>query len=142
MGDDGIGLRLAETISDRGLDKGFRAVEIAHDLLKLLTWFDESTERILVVDCVRMGRSPGEFAFFRPDDVISDKSVGGLSTHEGDLLKVIELAEQLGQFVPRIRIMGIEPQSMEQGMKLSAILQGRFEIYLNAAVAEISKVCW
>jgi hydrogenase maturation protease len=142
MTDDGIGLRVVEAIAERGLDKGFRAVEIAHDLLRVLTWFEPKTERILVVDCVRMGRKPGEVVVFSPDDVRTEKLTGGFSTHEGDLLKTIELARSLGQHVPPIRVLGVEPASMDQGMELSPVLADGFDSIVERAVAELNRPAW
>ncbi|MBI4861720.1 MAG: hypothetical protein HY815_15885 [Candidatus Riflebacteria bacterium] len=54
------------------------------------------------------------------------------------MLKVIDLARETGQTVPSIRIIGIEPESVEPGLELSRALRARFEEYIRAALEEIS----
>jgi hydrogenase maturation protease len=135
--DDSIGLRIAETIGDRGLDRDFRAVDLGGNLLDLVHYLGAEVEQVLIVDSARMGCAPGEFAFFTPDDVASRKRTQGFSTHEGDLLKVLEFAASLGEAQPLapITIMGIEPAEIKDEPGLSAPLAERFDHYVDAAVA-------
>jgi len=137
MGDDGIGLRIVEHIDGHGLAHGFEVKDLGSDAMKLLSYFDPGTERILVVDCVKMGLPPGEYRLFGPREVATRKIVPGLSTHEGDLLKVIELASSVGYVVPDIAILGIEPASMDPVMELSETLKARFGEYVDAVLSEM-----
>ncbi len=140
MGDDSVGLRLVEAIADRGLDikHGFGLAEIGHDGLRLLDYCREDVELLVLMDCVNMGRTPGESLVFAPSDVVSQKRVAGYSTHEGDMLKTLELAPSLGHTVPPVKILGIQTESMTPVMELSAPLQRRFEEYLQQAVKLVS----
>lgn len=133
--DDSIGLRVAEAIGDRGLDRGFRAIDLGGNLLDLVHYLGAEVEQVLIVDSARMGSAPGEFAFFTPDDVTSRKHTPGFSTHEGDLLKVLEFAESLGEPLAPITILGIEPAETKMEPGLSAQLEERFEEYVDAAVS-------
>jgi hydrogenase maturation protease len=133
--DDSIGLRIAETIGDRALDVGFRAVDLGGNLLDLVHYLGAEVEQVLIVDSARMGNAPGEFAFFTPDDVTSRKHTAGFSSHEGDLLKVLEFAAALGESPAPVTIMGIEPAEIGDVPGLSAPLAERFEEYVDAAVA-------
>ncbi|OVE73636.1 hypothetical protein BVX94_03265 [bacterium B17] len=135
--DDSIGLRVVEQIVERGLDKDFTAVEVGNNGITLLTYFNDETERILVVDCACMGKTPGDYLIFSPDDVASKKTVGNISTHEGDILKLIELGKQLGDPIPEIKLLAIEPESLGMDMKLSDTLASRLDEYVDAAVCEI-----
>ena len=65
------------------------------------------TTMVLVADAVRHGAQPGDVTVFRPEDVVSHKIHGGISTHEGDILKLIDLAKQIDQPIPPIRILAI-----------------------------------
>jgi len=131
--DDSIGLRIAEEVAARGLDRGFRAIELPGNLLDLLHYFGPDTADMLVVDSARMGLAPGEYRFFLPDDVVTRKSLEGISTHEGDLMKVFELARELSVTVPPVTLMGIEPATIVPEMGLSRVLEERFGEYLAAA---------
>jgi hydrogenase maturation protease len=103
-------------------------------LLDIVHYLDAETEQVLIADSVRMGLRPGDFAFFTPDRVASVKGSAGFSTHEGDLLKVLEFAEAMGGLLPPISIMGIEPAEIADGPGLSDTLQARFDEYVAAAV--------
>jgi hydrogenase maturation protease len=135
--DDSIGLRIAEIIGERGLDRGFRAVDMGGNLIDLVHYLGAEIEQVLVVDSAKMGRAPGEFQFFSPDAVTSRKALSGASTHEGDLMNVLELAASLGEPLAPITIMGIEPAELRSEPGLSPVLASRLEEYVDAAVARI-----
>lgn len=139
MTDDGIGPRVADALAAEARTLGYDSVVVGHDSIGIVSYFEESTERILFVDCVRMGRAPGDFACFSPDDVETRKTLDRLTTHEGDLLRVIQLARQMGCPIPRITILGIEPEAVQPGLALSPALQHRFDDYLAAARAAMNE---
>lgn len=139
MADDSIGLRVVEHIVKNGLDKGFGAVDIADEGTRLLFYLKEDTEKIVLVDAVDMGLAPGEYRLFEPKDVETTKQIQGFTTHEGDALKVLEFARNLGYPIPPLIIVGIQPGNLEHGMELSPALQERFDTYLNVALEEIGK---
>ena len=132
--DDSIGLRIVELIAEGGLEQGFRAIDLSGNTVNLLNYLEPDTEHILIVDGAKMGRKAGEYEFFKPEDVETKKELSGLSTHEGDLLKVLELARQLKYPIPPITFMGIEPETIKNEMGLSAALQARLDEYVSAAV--------
>ncbi len=137
MGDDSIGLRLVEHIADNALEDGFEAVEIGNNGMNVLTYFEPDTEKIVVVDAADVGREPGETLCFSPDEVESQKAVGNISTHEGDILKLIELACQIDQHIPPIRIVAIQPKSMAMSDTLSPELEQNFPTYIETIIKEV-----
>lgn len=141
MGDDSVGLRLIEYMSEYKLceSKDIELHDIANDCLKLLSFFNPETERILVIDCVKMGKEAGDFLLFSPHEVKSEKNVTGITTHEGDLLKTIDLARNLGYHIPEIRILGIEPKSVTPDMTISDVLKNRFDAYVKIIMNEIRR---
>ncbi|MHB9002524.1 MAG: hydrogenase maturation protease [Coriobacteriia bacterium] len=135
--DDSIGLRIAETIAEEGLEAGFHAIELGGNLIDLVHYLSSDAEAVLIVDTACMGLEPGEYTFFTPEQVESRKELAGFSTHEGDLLKVLALADTLNK-LPPITIMGIEPADMRGEAGLSPSLEARFREYIAAAVAFIT----
>ncbi len=69
----------------------------------------------------------------------SRKITRGLTTHEGDILKVLELAASLGYPIPAVTILGIQPGNLGPGLELSPALESRFESYLDAALEEVRR---
>ena len=139
MADDGVGLRIVESIARSGLERGFEAVTIADEGMRLLIYLTEDTEKIVIVDAVDMGLAAGEYRLFKPEDVETEKRTTGLTTHEGDILRVLGLARELGFAVPPITILGIQPQSLGPGQDLSPALGERFDTYVRAAMEEIGR---
>jgi hydrogenase maturation protease len=137
-GDDGVGPRLVEHVVAHGLDRDFAAVDLSTDALSLIAYLDADTEAVLVVDAARLGLPPGDFRFFSPDEVETQKELGGLTTHEGDVLKVLQLAREAGYSIPRLAIMGIEPCGMGSGMELSDCLDERLPAYVAAAIERLA----
>lgn len=139
MADDGIGLRVVEHVEREGLARGFEAVDIADDGMRLLFYCVPETERIVLVDAVDLGLPPGEWRLFAPEAVETRKALTGLTTHEGDVLKVLAFARGLGYPIPPVVILGIQPEKMELGMELSETLGSRFKEYVKIAVQEAGK---
>lgn len=137
--DDSVGLRVAEAIAERGLDEGFEAIDLGGTLLDLLHYLGEDVERVLVVDATEMGVGPGEYRLFTRDDVRSTKSLAGVSTHEGDVIKMLDLAASLGRHLPPVTILGIQPAETGEGEGLSEPVAGRFEEYVAEAIRAITR---
>jgi hydrogenase maturation protease len=139
MADDGIGLRIVEHLARRGLEQGFEAVAIADEGTRLLFYLTESTEKVVIVDAVDMGLEPGEYRLFRPEDVETQKGNPGLTTHEGDVLRVLKMARGLGYPVPPVTILGIQPENLEPGLELSPALEKRLDTYIRVALDEVRR---
>jgi hydrogenase maturation protease len=136
-GDDAVGVRVVEHIVANGLERGFVAVDLSTNALNLVSYLGPHTEAVLVIDATHLGLEPGEYRFFSPDEVETQKELAGLSTHEGDILKVLTLAMSAGYPIPPLAIMGIEPCSMESGIGLSERLARLVPTYAAAAIERL-----
>ena len=132
--DDSVGLRIVEHIAAEGLERGFRAIDLSSNALNLLSYLEQGTDHLLIVDSARMGKAPGDYAFFKPGEVKTRKRLTGLTTHEGDLLQVLKLARLMRYHIPPLTFMGIEPESVDHELGLSATLQRRLPEYAAAAI--------
>ncbi len=139
MADEGIGTVLVEELSKLAqagklptenieyYDGGCGGMYLLHVIAE--------RKKVILIDCCLMGTEPGTIRRFTPDDVTSVKQMAHLSLHEVDILKVIELAQQIGQCPDDIVIFGIEPVAIEQQMHLNDPLTARLDTY----IAEIAK---
>lgn len=139
MSDDGIGPRVVERLAERRLPDGVEPLVLGEDGLTLLGYLEECTGLMLIVDSVRMGREPGSWVWFTPEEVETVKPPARFSTHEGDVLRIVQLARDLGYQVPPIRIFGIEPERLEPGFDLSGTLSRRFEEYVAEVLEELRR---
>jgi hydrogenase maturation protease len=84
-----------------------------------------------------MSEEPGVIKKFTPQEIKSTKVLAHQSLHEADLIKVIDLAGQLGQCPAEIVIFGIEPEVVEPGAGLSETLAGKLEHYVSVVCQKL-----
>jgi len=137
MRDEGVGVRVIERLRTRQklpanvevLDCGMTGIAVVHAIA--------GRRQAIFVDCAQMGNEPGTIKRFTPAEVASVKYMPGLSQHEGDLIQVITLSENLGEAPEDIIIYGIEPGSIEPGESLTALLQKQLPNYCELVEAEV-----
>ncbi len=137
MADDGIGSVLVERAKERFgnvsnvvfLDEG----TIGFGLVHVIKDYDD----VIIIDSGDMGKVPGEFAVFSPEDVRSSKFCQGLSLHESDLLKVLEASRAMGELPTRLRILAIQPKEIGWNGTISRELTERIGDYLDALRIEL-----
>jgi hydrogenase maturation protease len=121
-GDDGVGPRAVAELLRRGLPHGVEAVDGGTgglDLLHLL----EGWERAIIVDAAMLGRNPGEFLRFTPEEAHLVGSLVSLSSHTGGLADALALARALGRELPDIVIYGVQPERMDWEEGLSPAVE-------------------
>lgn len=133
-GDDGVGIALLETLTGRVaadcVDAGTSAMQVVHALA--------GRRRALLLDCARMGLTPGDIRRFTLDDIADEQILPRLSMHEGDLLTFLTLARQLGDAPASLVLFGIEPDNVEMGMALSPAITARLDEYLAMIETELA----
>jgi len=137
MADEGIGVCLVERLAALSpeypdvdfIDAGTGGLAVLHQI--------EGRRRAIFVDCAYMGQEPGSIRRFVPDEVRSTKGLAHQSLHEADLLRIIDMARQLGQAPDEIVIFGVEPQRIEPDLGLSPTVANGIGEYLAAIRAEL-----
>ncbi len=137
MGDEGIGIKLIEMLQSASgdfpeadfVDAGTGGMSLLHLI--------SGRRKAVIIDCCIMGTEAGTIKQFTPDEVKTVKQLTHLSLHEVDIIKVIELARQLGECPEEIVFFGIEPETVSQQMELSEILTGRLAQYIEAIKAQL-----
>lgn len=135
LSDEGIGVHIVRRLSSRQdkfpyvdfIDAGTGGLALLHLIA--------NRKKALIIDCAKMGATPGRMRRFNPDEVQSVKKLSQYSLHEQDILQVINLSKQLGECPKEIIFFGIEPESTGPGQKLSKTLSGKIDSY----IAEIRK---
>lgn len=138
MADEGIGIALVNRLADLAAQGKAPADEVEYvdggcggmSLLTLL----EDRKTVILIDCAKMGLPAGTIRRFAPHDVQTVKQMAHLSLHEVDILKVIELADLLGNKPEHIVIFGIEPHTIRQESRLSEPLARRMDDYLQLLI--------
>ncbi|MFC1677338.1 hydrogenase maturation protease [Planctomycetota bacterium] len=137
MTDEGVGSCLIEDFQNDPEQFGdIEFIDAGTGGMSLL-YLIADRKKIVIIDCAYMQTSPGTIRRFTPDDVKSVKKLAHHSLHEVDILKVLELAKELGQCPEEIVIFGIEPESVEVDQKLSETVSARIPDYIKAISSEL-----
>ncbi len=137
MTDEGIGVYLIERLTESAseypavdfVDAGTGGLSILYHI--------ESRRKAILIDCTLMSEPPGTIRRFTPEDVQSTKVLSHQSLHEADVLRVIEMARQLGQAPDTVILFGIQPVRIEPGLGLSQALMERIDEYVSMILREL-----
>ena len=141
MGDDGVGAAVLELLKNESLPENVTAINRGTSGMSLLHTL-AGLDAAIIVDAVDFGGSPGEACCFTPEDVKSTKQVSGLSTHECDLLNVIELSGKLVERPETIIIFGIQPATMISSKELSPSLKKKLPELVKDILGIIHRITY
>ena len=113
-GDDGVGPFVVKALEERHLPQGVDALDGGSGGLALLQVI-EGWGRVIVIDAAGMGRQPGEFVRFQPEDAHFTLRSEEFSFHETGLGEALALAKALDQPLPEMVIYGVQPAQMDWG---------------------------
>jgi hydrogenase maturation protease len=130
--DEGIGCHVLQALRETDLSD----VEIIDggtslDALQLC----EDAEKLIIVDAVRGGGTPGQIYRFRPEDITLEEEPI-LLLHDMSFvnsLKLMRLWHNIGEAI----IIGIEPRDIGWGLELSPELQEKLPRVVDAVLAEL-----
>lgn len=102
------------------------------DLLHVI----EGVDRLIVVDIVNAGESPGTTFRFRPQD-IETVSTEKISFHQVTLFDVLHMAESSGKAPRDVIIIAVQPKEVNWGMELTDELKKKIPDVIKLVVKEI-----
>ena len=137
MADEGIGCLIIQQFQPQAdkfpsvdfIDAGTGGMSLLHLIA--------GRRKVILIDCACMGTKPGTIKRFTPQDVKSVKTLAHQSLHEADILKILAMAKELGQYPDEIVIFGIEPECIEPRQELSQTIAGKLEDYTAAISKEL-----
>lgn len=137
MADEGIGTKLIEKL-DSACGDYARAdfIDAGTGGMTVLTYI-AGREKAIIIDCALMGTEPGTIKRFTADEVVSVKKLSHLSQHDSDIINVIELSKQLGECPDEVVFFGIEPQTIDQTMKLTELIESKLDDYVAMILKEV-----
>ncbi len=131
--DEGIGVHAVNAVRERYtfspdveiLDGGTLGLDLLH--------FFEGRDRALIVDAVDFGKDAGYIGMMEDDDIPS-KLFAKLSVHHIGLSDVL-FAAKLKDITPsKIRLIGVQPQSLEVGLEMTDAIAGKMEYLIEEII--------
>lgn len=142
LGDDGFGCEVVRVLSTldcpkdvKVVDYGIRGLDLAYALL-------ESYDKVIIVDCILRGGSPGTIYLLQPAEVGTPENVA-LDPHSMDPVHVMAMARSLGEITAEMFIVGCEPRDfgdeLEGRMALSEQVAGALPEAIRAVMDVIHR---
>jgi len=133
MSDEGVGVRLVEKLRDLATwPNQIEFVDGGAGGLNLLNII-EGADRLIVFDAADMRLPPGQFRVISPDQVTEPSPDHYVSMHDVPLMETLSLCERFSHCPEPIRIMAIQPETIDFGRQLSDRLGDAFPGLLDAA---------
>jgi hydrogenase maturation protease len=114
LGDDGFGVALADRLARRALpacaevvDYGIRGMDLAYAL-------HDGWDAVVLLDATPRGGPPGTLYVIEAD-AVAEAAQGAFDAHGMDPLAVLALARTLGGPLPRVLVVGCEPETVLRG---------------------------
>ena len=135
LGDDGIGIRVADELNGRPLGENVVVEAVQAIDLSLLSNYSEAPE-VVVVDALKDGVPPGTISRFvvtpRECPINSLQGLHALSLHDA-----FDIAKQTGLLTCPVTIFGVEPKDCALGEGLSPELENGMPDLLARVLDEI-----
>jgi hydrogenase maturation protease len=111
-GDDGIGLRVIESLAGQALPDGVEVVDGGTQGLGIVNLM-EGRQRVIMVDAANVGKAPGEFVCFTPAEARLLGDDQHLSVHSAGLRDALLLARVLQVLPDEVVIVGVQPAHLD-----------------------------
>jgi hydrogenase maturation protease len=122
LGDDACGLRLLEQLSRQCSDARVEFLDGGTMGLSLLGLL-EGRRAVLILDAISLGAGPGTVHVLREPELTVFRAYRASTAHEGNALELLEAMLLLHGALPRIAIVGIEPELVRTGASLSSTVE-------------------
>ncbi len=133
-GDDGIGPLVLKRLQAHPAAKEMNLVDAGSDAFLILEYLN-GTNANIVVDCANMGLSPGSVRRFRMDSNILSEVDAMISLHGFSFAEIYKMADNLGPIAP-VTLIGIQPETLEFGQKLSPMVERAIPQILDLIIKE------
>jgi len=137
-GDDAIGPMLIDALSDQ-TDSQIELVDAGSDALGILEYF-QGRDHVLVVDACKMDREAGSVEIIDPAQIGLVLKDDPVSLHGLGLAEAIRMGESLNMLPENLKIIGIEPESIQFNGSLSAPVQGALKMAVEIVHTELNRV--
>lgn len=133
--DEGFGIRAVEALNaEYRLPADVCVMDGGTQGLFLLPWV-RNASRLLILDAIDYGLTPGEIRVIRDDDVPQYLGAKKMSMHQTGFQEVLVSAQMLGEFPRQLALIGVQPELLDDyGGSLRPCVKARIPDAVGFAV--------
>jgi hydrogenase maturation protease len=131
--DEGIGVHVVQEMEDMELPSHIQLLDIGTSTMDLISHL-EGVKKIIVIDSMNLGGTPGEIYKCKPEDLMS-KGEEFISLHEVGLLETLTTAKKMGKEIDTV-IIGVEPKVIDWGVELSEEVKQKIPAIIEVVLKE------
>ena len=133
--DEGVGVHTAKKMMEMDLPPDVEVMDGGTMGLNLL-YYIEGRKKVIVIDTVLVGDPPGTIYRFTDESLVDNKPM--LRTAHGiDFSDVIKTSKMLGTKPEEIVFIGIEPESLDEGLELTPTIEKRVPVLIKMVMKEL-----
>ena len=133
--DEGVGVRVVEKIKDMNLPPDVEVMDGGTMGLDL-QYYIEGRKKVIVIDAVRAGDTPGTMYRFTDKDIAGKKGLLR-SAHGFDLTDALRFTEIFHNKPDEVVFIGIEPESLDEGMELTPLIKKHIPALIELVMREL-----
>lgn len=141
LGDDGVGVSVAQRLAGRSLPEGVEVVDVGIRGIHLAFQLLDGYSALVMVDAMQRGGSPGDVYVVEPDltgppasDAAEAAAAGLMDAHDASPDTVLALMAPLGIQLSRVLVVGVEPADVSARMGLSSAVEAAVDRAADVAV--------
>lgn len=140
MGDDGLGPTVVEILQSRyELPSHVEIVDGGTPGLDFLPYISNARS-VIVVDTVSSAGRPGAIKIYRDREIIGSAPPPRLSPHQPGLRESLMATELTDANPDELVLIGVVPETVEQGTRLSAAVEAAIDEVLATVIAELDRL--
>jgi hydrogenase maturation protease len=112
LGDDGFGVELVKQLTQRPLPENVKVVDFGIRSYDLAYALMEEWDLVILVDALPRGGEPGTIYTIEPE-LATGAEPATVDAHSMNPVAVLQLVNALGGQVPRLLVVGCEPETVE-----------------------------
>ena len=136
--DEGVGVHAVNAIKERYsfspeveiIDGGTLGLDLLH--------FFEGRDKVLILDAVDFHKEPGYIGVLE-DENIPSALFAKLSVHHIGLSDVLFAAKLLDFTPAKLRLIGIQPESLEVGLTMTKCISGKMDQFIDMVIQTLKE---
>ncbi|SRR5690554_3375298 len=105
----------------------------------LLAPFIEEHDELYVIDVVDIEDAPGSVHYFTDADMRCGDIQTRMSPHQVGMLDILDICRIRGMVPDKVHFIAVVPESLEPGMELTPLLQGRIKDVLQVLIEKLGE---